>query len=349
MIMMLKGNGRAVAWLFLIVGVSSFLGCARQDVSRSKKYSETEMLMGTMVQLDVCRDQLSAAKIKNVYRDIWARLENIAWKMNVLDERSDVAKINNSNSRPVLIGADTYRVIKDAIRYSQSTEGAFDITVWPLIDFWQRNEKKDIFPTEDEVKRAQGAVGFRHIQLLANEQIRLLKENVKLDLGGIAKGYAADEAARIFRKHGVENFFIDAGGDIYVGGSNCIGESWRIGIRDPRNLSEIIDVVVLSNKAVVTSGDYEQYYEIQGQRWSHIMNPITGYPQKGVISATVIASSAMEADALATALCVLGGESGTDYINALDGSQASFIISKMQSKEIKKFLSQKYKNFQYKK
>ena len=145
------------------------------------------------------------------------------------------------------------------------------------------------------------------------------------------------------------NFFIDAGGDIYVGGKNCSGEPWRIGIRDPRDRSKIIDIVNVADKAVATSGDYEQYYQIQDQVWSHIINPITGYPQKDVISATVIAQSAIEADALATALCVLGQDRGTEHINALEKPYASLIIVKCESETIKKFASEEYEKYKYKK
>ena len=134
-----------------------------------------------------------------------------------------------------------------------------------------------------------------------------------------------------------------------MGGVNCDGEFWRIGIRDPRDRSKLIDIIAVTDMAVVTSGDYEQYYEIQGQQWSHIINPITGYPQKGVISATVIASSAIEADALATALCVLGGNLGTAHVNMLQGPYASFIISGSSSDCIEKFTSQEYEKFRYKK
>ncbi len=339
--------------IFLILGLFFCLamlsGCSPRGAARLEKHSEARTLMGTTVQLDVCRDQISAKEIEEVYQAVWARLETIAWKMNVFDGRSDVSKVNTSNLKLTVIGADAYRVIRSAQRYSKATDGAFDITVWPLIDFWRQKQKDDHIPTAEQIDTVLSAVGFKNIQLLAGGRVRLLNKDTKIDLGGIAKGYAVDEAARIFREHGVGNFYIDAGGDIYVGGVNCAGELWRIGIRDPQDTSKMVDVVAVSDKAVMTSGDYERFYEIQGQRWSHILNPITGYPQKGVISATVIASSAMEADALATALCVLGGEAGTDYINTLSESHASLILSARRSQAVERFASQEYENFQYKK
>ena len=345
-----KENVKGI-WLLVVVLNISFvqLGCdVKKVVLRQKKYSETKMLMGTVVQMDVCRNQADISEIESAYNDIWERLETISWRMNVADESSDIAKINKSGLEAILIAPDTYHVLRESIDLARSTKGAFDITVKPLMNLWRKAERNNILPSETMVMKVQFLVDYEHIQLLGNHHVRLLKKWAKIDLGGIAKGYAVDEAARIFRKHGITSFFIDAGGDIYVGGKNCAGEPWRIGIRDPRDRSKTIDIVEVEDRAVVTSGDYEQHYLIEGQKWSHIINPLTGYPQKGVISATVIAPSAMEADALATALCVLGGGPGTKQINALKAPHASLIISKQKSCAIKKFESEEYKKYKYK-
>ncbi|HQP10274.1 MAG TPA: FAD:protein FMN transferase [Candidatus Omnitrophota bacterium] len=338
----------ARAGLVLLISAALF-GCFPPGVSRFEKYSEVRQLMGTMVQLDVCRDGLAQQKIDEAYRDVWASLEQVSWRMNVFDDRSDAAKINNSNLQPVFVGADTYHVIKKAIQFSQATGGAFDVTVWPLIEFWRQNEARNIFPSPEAVHAALAGIGSQNIRMLDDGRIQLLRNDTKIDLGGIAAGYAADEAARIFRGHGILNFFIDAGGDIYAGGLNCSGQPWRVGIRDPRDASKLIDVVALTDFAVTTSGDYEKYYTIRGQTWSHIINPVTGYPQRGVVSATVIAPTTMEADVLATALCVMGERAGTAHIDRLDGRYASIIFSAGKRQTITKLESQEYKNFRYKK
>lgn len=339
-----KMRVRTSIYLICICMCGGISGCVPREVPRVNKYRETQMLMGTIVHIDVCREAQNTESSKSAYKAAWERLENIAWRMNVLDARSDVAKINTS-TEPVLVGPDTYAVLTHALKYFRQTEGAFDITVWPLINLWKQSEKNNIFPTPEQIQKTLKMIGADNIQLLPNNFVKRVNSETQIDLGGIAKGYAVDEVARIFREHGVSNFFIDAGGDIYVGGQNCSGEPWRVGIRDPRDKSKIIDIVELTNGAVATSGNYEQYYTIENERWSHIIDPNSGYPQKDVVSSTVIAPSAMEADALATALCVLGGDSGTGLIDALAAKYASLIIVGGQSNQIKKYPSQTYAGY----
>ena len=335
-------NDRNVVGLFLLFYCLTHAGCERFAGAPSKKYRETQMVMGTIVHLDVCQDPQNSVEVRKAYAEAWSRLNEISWRMNVWDDRSDVAKINSSQLKPVTVGADTHYVLDQAIRYSKMTDGAFDISVWPFIKLWKDGEKHNQLPAPDRLQEAKKAVGPGNIHLSENNVVQLLNENTKIDLGGIAKGYAADEAARIFRKYGLTDFYIDAGGNIYVGGLNCSKKLWQIGIRDPRNTMNIVDIVSVSNVAVVTSGNYEQFYDIQNERWSHIIDPKTGYPQKEVISATMIAPTAIEADAFATALCVMGASRATRFIEELAGPYASLVIVRQGSTSIKKYPSQSF-------
>jgi len=334
--------------LIFVIVFCAFNGCSQREGLNSNKYRETQVLMGTIVHIDVCQDVQNTQEGMAAYKAAWERLKDIAWRMNVLDERSDVARINNSTGDPVLIGADTYMVLKHSQKYSRNTKGAFDITVWPLINLWKQSAKSNTLPTIEQIQKAQRAIGSNNIQLLPNNLVKRINPGTKIDLGGIAKGYAIDEVARIFRGYGILSFFIDAGGDIYVGGQNCSGKPWRVGIRDPRDRSTILNIVEVVDSAVTTSGNYEKYYTIANERWSHIIDPHSGFPQRNVISATVIAPTAMEADALATALCVLGGKPGTEFMNMLTERHASLIIVKDQSNRIKKFASENYASFETK-
>jgi len=337
-------------WQYLIVLVLfvcclMVIGCERLENSKEGKYREAKMLMGTIIHLDICQENLQNQTIELAYKEVWKRLETISWRMNVLDTRSDVSKINNSNQNSVVVGNDTYHVLDRALYFSKLSEGAFDISVWPLIKLWKNAQSINVLPMKNQIKNAKNSVGMNNIKLMDNHRVLLTNAQTKIDLGGIAKGFAIDEAARIFREHGIERFFIDAGGDVYAGGVNCTGKSWRVGIRNPQDISEIMDIVEITDSAVATSGNYEQYYEIAGQKWSHIMNPITGYPQKDVISATVIAPNALDADALATALTVMGAEKATQLINNLTTKHASLIIVDKGLGQLERTQSKSYARF----
>jgi len=318
-------------------------GCSpHASGKRSQKYTDSRYLMGTVVGIEVCFDKEKEIDLKSAAAELWERLEEINWRMNVFDEKSDVVKVNNSYQSPVLIGADTYRVIADSIHFNKLTHGAFDITVWPLIKFWKRSAKQNTLPTEAEIQEVKKALGSDKIALLSDHHVEVLHPETKIDLGGIAGGYAVDEAVRILREHGFLDFLIDEGGDLFLSGKNCEGKPWRIGIRHPRDPQEMMEVLELSNQAVTTSGDYEQLYEIQNQHWSHIMNPLTGYPPKSVVSATVIAPTTEEADALATALCVLSPRGGVDLIDSLGEGFACLLIEHAPDEHWVRHESQRY-------
>ena len=303
--------------LILLILLGVFIASLTRPHSKLVKFSEAQSLMASIIKIDVCAEPAQKARVKEAFQDVWKRLEDISWRMNVFDERSDVAKVNSAYPDPVPIGADTYEVLKEAIRFNQISLGAFDITIWPLCQLWKEAEEKNVFPSLERIKTAQRLVGIDKVKLLENNQVKLAQDGTRIDLGGIAAGYVVDEAVRIFRGYEIRNFLIDAAGDMYAGGLNCEGKPWRVGISDPRDRSKFLGVVALSNAAVTTSGNYEQYFNIQGKSWSHIINPVTGFPQKEVVSATVIGPRTIDADALATAVCVLGREVGTKVIDSL--------------------------------
>ncbi len=333
----------------LILSICLLLSLAACGVfnHKNRRYRQTRLLMGTVVHVDICAtNNIDDRDVQQAYRDVWARLEDISLRMNAADPKSDIGRLNSAFPSKTKVGKDTYSVIKDAVYFSKLTDGAFDITVRPLIELWKQCQIQQRIPSQDEIKAVLNSVGASKIQFLSGNNLRLTDTNVKLDLGGIAKGYGVDEAARILRRHGIYNFFIDAGGDIYAGGCNCNGHHWRIGIRDPEREDGIVDVLSISNIAVTTSGNYEQFYKIGEKRFSHIINPITGYPQQGVISATVIAPTAESADALSTALCVLGSDAAIALIDSLkDGSYAALIISKQEDGEVNIKQSSKYEKY----
>jgi len=341
-----KENNYGLCVSFLIVLIALLCGGCGQGIGSEKSlYSEKKILMATTVRVDVCVGSNDRTHIEAAYKEMWERLVDIAWRMNVFDDKSDVAKVNASYEKPVVIGQDTYDLIGASILYSKMTKGTFDITIMPLIDLWKTHARLNELPNKLAVDATKEAIGPDKIKLLANNTVQTLHRLTKIDLGGIAKGYAIDEAARILRKHHFKDFQVDAGGDIYVGGHNCKGKLWRIGIRDPRKTNDLLRVTLLSDAALTTSGNYVQYLEIAGERFSHIINPLTGYPQRQVMSASVIAPSATEADALSTALCVMDKEEGTALINSFGENYASLIVFPDEADRIVQFPSDNFKNF----
>lgn len=338
-----KASSRKRAiWSLLLLGLLA--GYAIKNASPSlQRYREAkDNIFGTTVMVDVCYAPEQEANLKPLYQDVWAFVEDIHWRMSIFNDISDVAKVNRSYGRPVTIGQDTYDLIKRSFDFTRNSGGVFDITVLPLIQVWKKMAKENRFPSKEEIRRAQEAMGEKNIEFRPGYQVQTRHPDTKIDLGGIAVGYSLDELIKIFQKYGFKNFFVDAGGDIYVGGKNCFGKSWRIGVKDPVDKSKIIDVVLLQDSGITTSGDYEQHYEIQGERFSHIMNPVTGYPRNAMLSSTVIAPTGTEADVLAKVVCLLDARTGLEFINHLGPGYACVSLEKLKDGRILKHESREY-------
>ncbi|HSA30624.1 MAG TPA: FAD:protein FMN transferase [Candidatus Omnitrophota bacterium] len=300
-------------------------GCGLQE---RVKFHEERAILGTFVQIDICAKKREGAKADRAFKDVWARFEDINLRMNAYNPESEVARLHGyKTGENVQVSADILEVIALSRKVSIETGGLFDITVRPLIDVWNRAGELKKEPAYQEIVSAGLKTGSELIELVDERTIRFLYPGMEIDLGGVAKGYAVDEAARILRSHGFKDFFIDAGGDVYAAGLNLKGEHWRIGIQHPRKKDELLDILSISDQAVTTSGDYERFVEIDGKHYSHIIDPRTGYPQVGNISATVIAPSAMEADAYSTALMIWDPQAGIACLDGLGEGFAALVIA----------------------
>ncbi|MFA5259914.1 MAG: FAD:protein FMN transferase [Candidatus Omnitrophota bacterium] len=332
-------------WILIFV-IGLVWGCVRPQPGQIQRASQTKVLMGTYVTVDICYPREGTTALLNAYDEVWARLKEVQGVTSIYDPQSEISRLNGSYPDAVSVGHDLYQVLESSTRFSELTQGTFDVTIFPLFQLWREAGREGRLPTKVEISKAKDRVGMRFVELLEDQQVRLLKPEMALDLGGIAKGYAVDEAARVLRSKGFNDFFIDAGGDIYVGGQSCNGMPWRIGIRNPAQKDQIIDIVEVRNQAVTTSGSYEQYVEIDGQTYSHIIDPRTGFPQKGIVSATVIAPITYEADALATALCILAEKEGIELVESMGESYAALlIVSDPRIDNLKLIPSLKYQEY----
>lgn len=336
----MRAPRRLVVEFGLLVLGAVLGGCSAPDAAGpSCRYRETKLLLGTVVHVDVCWVPGQERQRGAAYRDVWTRMVGIHRRMNAFDEQGDIAKINHSYGSPVQVGGDTYGLLEDAFQMHALTGGKFDVTVGPLLDLFRKAEAAAVFPTTQEIRAKLTSVGMDKVRLLPEGRIETLDPQTRVDLGGMAKGYAVDEAARILRGHGFTNFYVDAGGDLYVGGRNCEGNPWRIGIRDPRDAAEVIEVVELTDSAITTSGNYEQSFsfatETGTQQYSHIIDPLSGVPAmlpdsktgEMIASMTVIAPRAVTADVLSTAFMIFDGAGWKDLLDARGETYAGLRIS----------------------
>jgi len=260
-----------------------------------------------------CRIVVSSKKNSKVLAQvIFNELERIYKKYNPNDPNSVVSKINGSDDW-VDVDEETFVLLDAAVRFSKLTEGSFDPTLGELIQLWgfDRIAEKlpSRVPTSEEINEALKRVGIDKLELdFQRRRVRLL-HGAKLDLGGIAKGYALDRAYQVAKEVDKDcTGFVEAGGDIRILGPKFGSRPWVVGVRDPRNASSAIAYLYLTSGAVATSGDYERYFEVEGVRYHHILDPKTGLPARGAISITVVADNAVTADALSTAGFVMGAQ-----------------------------------------
>lgn len=294
-----------------------------------KRVKKSQFLFGTIVDITAIvkntHDQKAVDLAFEVIKDIDSR-------MGVYNNDSEVSQINRLSTARV--SADTFEVIQKAIDVSRLSNGAFDVTVGPLIDVWGFRNKNHI-PSDVELTNALSLVDYRKIRIdRPHLTVKLASQGMKIDLGAIAVGYAVDKAVNVLKDAGVKNALVDGGGEIYALGSPPGKDAWRIGIQHPRRMNDLLGTIELKDMAISTSGDYENYFEVNGKRYCHIMNPKTGKPVEGVMSVTVVANSTVEADALSTALFIMGAEDGMKLAERL-GNIECIIVTGSNEKDMK--------------
>ncbi len=243
------------------------------------------------------------------------------------DEKSPLFELNRTGRAK--LPPELYATMKEALAIARKSGGAFDPTIYALTRAWDFDHGGRL-PGKGEIEKAKAHVDYKRL-ILDTGGIATLPEGFGVDLGGIAKGAIVDLLGDYLESMGYDEYLIEAGGDILVKGLKKEAR-WKIGIKHPRKLNEFMGIVSLgeSNKrlAIVTSGDYEQYFEKDGVRYHHIIDPSTGYPARGLVSVTVIAGSCMEADALSTAAFVMGYEKGFEMIQKTDGVEGLFVMER---------------------
>jgi len=242
---------------------------------------------------------------------------------------SPLSQINREASeRPVRVTPELFDFIAECIKYSRDSEGAFDITVGPLMKAWGFFRDEGRMPSPTELAKARAGVGYQHVKLDDKAKtVRFERAGVELDLGGIAKGYAVDRAVKILKEHGIENALVSAGGStIYGLGAPPNSAGWEIKLEDPLDHKKIAETIILKNQALSVSGSSEKFFELDGVRYSHIMDPRTGLPVQGILSVAVLTDSGTAGDALDNVFYVSGVEKSRKLLEHYPVTEVMFFL-----------------------
>ena len=327
---------RCLTPVALVLASASLLGAqAKSSASGShglerSKVKEVEVKMGSRFELSAVHADEPVAR--RAIAAAWREIDRLEAMISSWRESSETSLVNrHAGEGPVVVSPELYGLIDRTLKVSKLTEGAFDITFASFGDLWDFKASAPQLPRQEDIDARLAAVGYEDIALDPSaHSVFLRKPGARIGFGAIGKGFAANRAARVMAEHGVVGGVVNAGGDLYAFGTQADGSPWRIGIADPLDRDTVFAHVALSNQAVVTSGDYESYVEIDGERYAHILDPRTGWPVKELRSVTVLCPDAELADALATSVFVLGPIEGLRLVDRLRDVEALLVTSEGQ-------------------
>lgn len=320
---------KLLCFLLVIILGSGIYGCGSNT---KKEYSSHEFLMDTIITITVhgsdektLKDDVK--KAMNEFKRINIITNRFPEKGTPEYAKSEICKINeNAGLKPVAVSDDVFNMVESSLFYGDMSGGAFNIAIGPIMDLWGFGSNNMHVPEAADISARLKVDKIDNIVLNKVDKTVFLKDKgMILDLGGVAKGYAAQKVADVLRAEGIKEGLIDAGGNIVVIGEKNNTDPWRIGITDPRKTDNYIGVLQLVDEAAVTSGDYQRNFTENGITYHHIINPNTGFPAGGTWSVTVISKDSGLADILSTTLFILGPEKGLDFIKKIEGVEAVFV------------------------
>jgi thiamine biosynthesis lipoprotein len=288
------------------------------DLSIALVFKQTMKLMGNQFEISVvANDEAFADKKIN---EAVAEIKRIETLLTTFRPDSQTNQINeNSGIKPVKVDSEVFHLIQRSLRISEISQGAFDITYGSLDKrFWNFDKEMESLPDTETAKQSVALINYKNVILDAEDQTVFLKEKgMRIGFGGIGKGYAADRAKRLLQEAGVASGIVNASGDLVTWGMQPNSKPWTVGIADPENKLKSFSYMNISNMAIATSGNYEKFVIIDGKKYSHTIDPHTGFPVNGIKSVSIICPQAELADALATPVTVMGVEVGLNLINQL--------------------------------
>ena len=301
-----------------------FFGCRGNDI---QLFERKRIVMDTLVSITIYAKQEPENWQQHVEQafEKMQRIEDLATSFN---DSSDVGQLNlNAGQKGISVHKNVLEILKEAREVAENSEGAFDVTVLPLLRLWNFKSSNPRVPTEAEVSEKRELIDFRKI-VIKDDKVFLLEAGMGVDLGAIAKGYAVDKAVEVLENYDYKDFMVEAGGDLRAVADTLTQGQRTIWVRHPRKSAEFFAKIKMDETAVASSGDYERFFEVNGKRFHHILNPMTGYPGSPVVSVTIFSQTTALADAYATAVFVLGPEKGLDFIEKLPETEGLIVYQK---------------------
>ena len=292
-----------------------------------KRVSYTHQQMGTQIGLVFyAPDTVNA---DTVARLVFDRIDQLNLILSDYMPQSEINRLSSTVNTNVPVSGDLFEILELSVAVSKKTDGAFDVSMGPIVALWRNSKKNGTIPSEGTIATAKQKVGFKKIKFLSDNVVSLTARGMQLDMGGIGKGYAADKAIELLKELGVRSALVDMGGDVTVSGAPPNKEYWLLGFTHyDSNGTEIFTKLKLRDQGVATSGDLYQYFNIDGKRYSHIVDPKTGRAITNNIQVTTIAPTGTMADAYASALSVIGFGDGQKLLEQTPGLEA-FMVADM--------------------
>ena len=305
--------------LFLWTGIA-LNAC---DGAGDQPTRRTQFIMGTLVEITVSHSDPEL--IQTVTTQAFDEMARIEQLMSTYIPDSEISRINRAAGKEAIaVSPEVEEVLREGIYWSEQSGGAFDITVEPLVQLWDFDGEKEIIPGESTIRKTATLVNYKNIEI-KDHTVRLKRRGMAINVGGLAKGYAVDRAISILRSR-VSNGIVNAGGDLFAFGQKSKQNSWTIGLQHPRKPQDLLAAFAVKNQAVATSGDYQRYFIKDGIRYHHIFDPQTGRPARLMISATIITTEVMDADALATAVFVMGPDKAIEWVDSMENVEAMLVL-----------------------
>lgn len=322
----------AIILMLLLITAIMVVSTRSQDKKYlNEPYQKEKVVLDTLVTIKAYGPH--KAQVERAVDQAMEEIEKIDSQMDCFNPRSEVSKINKTAAKKgggkITVSPDLMTVIAASKEYNLKTEGAFDITLRPVMRLWDFNGKAHV-PSQQQLQEALALVDMNNLEINREEgTISFKKRGMALDLGGVAKGYAADRAVAVLKKHGIRRALVTTGSTTMVMDSKPNNEPWIIGVQNPRKDNSTLGTIGLTNKSISTSGDYQQYFMSKGKRYHHILDPKTGLPARECMSVTIITSdSCMDADILSTALFVIGYPKSMRFIENQEHVEAVIVDSK---------------------